>query len=79
MAYSIRDDGAPTNKAITKQLQNAMEKVRDAKGSSGRIRKPEAGKRGDLGTGNAKANRVMYSFEDVLQMAGIRPAKNLTK
>lgn len=56
-----------------------MEKVRDAKGSAGRIRKPEAGKRGDLGTGNAKANRVMYSFEDVLQMAGIRPAKNLTK
>ena len=79
MVDSIRDDGAPTNKEITKQLQNAMEEVRDAKGSAGRIRKPEASKRENLGTGNAKANRVMYSFEDVLQMAGIRPAKNLTK
>ena len=56
-----------------------MEKVRNAEGSSGRIRKPKVGKRGNLGAGNAKANRVMYSFEDVLQMAGIRPAKNLTR
>ena len=52
-----------------------METTRRVKHCSSRLRKPKAGERDGFRKGNAEKISVMYSFEEVLKMAGIRPVK----